>query len=260
MSAIDTVYRILKKTAFGNTSHELASELIDAVEGGGTPGSGDVVGPDSSTDGHLAVFNGTTGKLIKDGGAVPGGGGATIESTTNLIVGDNAGNGVASGFNLDSESIDVNGAVLIKAADENLITIADGFFWDWENTGLVLQGLLNLSGNNVLGCDTIFKGESPSGINIDMDGILRDSAEKYSIEWENRYLADSANENVSLDWNARTLNDTNNAEVVNWDTVLKLALRSDPPDPPAEGMIYADTDHHLYYYNGTAWKQLDNTL
>lgn len=40
--------------------------------------------------------------------------------------------------------------------------------------------------------------------------------------------------------------------------VLKLALRADPPDTPAEGMIYADTDHHLYYYNGTAWVQLDN--
>ncbi len=25
-----------------------------------------------------------------------------------------------------------------------------------------------------------------------------------------------------------------------------------------EGCIYADTDHHLYYYNGTGWIQLDN--
>lgn len=32
-------------------------------------GSGDVTGPSSATDGHLAVFDGTTGKLIKDGGA-----------------------------------------------------------------------------------------------------------------------------------------------------------------------------------------------
>lgn len=35
------------------------------------PGSyiGDVVGPDSATDDHFAFFDGTTGKLIKDGGA-----------------------------------------------------------------------------------------------------------------------------------------------------------------------------------------------
>lgn len=31
-------------------------------------------------------------------------------------------------------------------------------------------------------------------------------------------------------------------------------------NPPSgvEGRIYADTDHHLYYYNGTTWVQLDN--
>lgn len=32
---------------------------------------GDVIGPASAVDNHLAVFDGTTGKLIKDGGAIP---------------------------------------------------------------------------------------------------------------------------------------------------------------------------------------------
>jgi len=32
-------------------------------------GTGDVVGPASATDGYLVVFSGTTGKLVKDGGA-----------------------------------------------------------------------------------------------------------------------------------------------------------------------------------------------
>ncbi len=41
---------------------------------------------------------------------------------------------------------------------------------------------------------------------------------------------------------------------------MKLTLLTDPPSPAEEGMIYADTDHHLYYYNGTDWKQLDNVL
>jgi len=31
-----------------------------------------------------------------------------------------------------------------------------------------------------------------------------------------------------------------------------------PPTPAYEGMIYMDTDHHLYVYNGTGWIQLDN--
>lgn len=34
--------------------------------------------------------------------------------------------------------------------------------------------------------------------------------------------------------------------------------RANPPAAADEGMVYADTDHHLYYYNGSAWKQLDN--
>lgn len=38
---------------------------------GSGSGSGDVVGPSSAVDGHLAVFDSTTGKLIKDGGVAP---------------------------------------------------------------------------------------------------------------------------------------------------------------------------------------------
>lgn len=45
----------------------------------GTPatpaGAGDMIGPTVSIDGHLVVFDGVTGKLVKDGGAVPTGGG-----------------------------------------------------------------------------------------------------------------------------------------------------------------------------------------
>ena len=36
-------------------------------------------------------------------------------------------------------------------------------------------------------------------------------------------------------------------------TFLKLTPTADPPGSATEGMIYADTDHHLYYYNGTSW-------
>jgi len=46
--------------------------------------------------------------------------------------------------------------------------------------------------------------------------------------------------------------------MVEFGSCLKLPPQADPPASPEEGMIYADTDHHLYYYNGTTWKQLDN--
>lgn len=38
---------------------------------GAQAGLGNVVGPLSATDGHLAVFNGATGQIIKDGGVLP---------------------------------------------------------------------------------------------------------------------------------------------------------------------------------------------
>lgn len=40
--------------------------------------------------------------------------------------------------------------------------------------------------------------------------------------------------------------------------VIRLTPTASPPAGATEGMIYADTDHHLYYYNGTGWIQLDN--
>lgn len=40
---------------------------------------------------------------------------------------------------------------------------------------------------------------------------------------------------------------------------LKVVPQSSPPSSPSEGMIYGNSsDHHLYYYNGSTWKQLDN--
>lgn len=40
--------------------------------------------------------------------------------------------------------------------------------------------------------------------------------------------------------------------------VIRLTPTASPPAGATEGMIYADTDHHLYYYNGTGWIQIDN--
>ena len=37
-------------------------------------------------------------------------------------------------------------------------------------------------------------------------------------------------------------------------THIKLIPTASPPAGAAEGMLYADTDHSLYYHNGTDWK------
>ena len=77
---------IVKRTALNTTAAALYGDVTTLFSGSGdylkkdgtlaTPaGTGDVVGPASATDGHLAVFDSTSGKLIKDGGAPGGGGG-----------------------------------------------------------------------------------------------------------------------------------------------------------------------------------------
>jgi len=43
-----------------------------------------------------------------------------------------------------------------------------------------------------------------------------------------------------------------------YSTFMKLTPQADPPGSAVEGMVYADTDHHLYYYNGSGWVQMDN--
>lgn len=48
--------------------YEFVSAAWTVKAGGG--GGGDVVGPASSTDSHVALFDGVTGKLLKDGGAL----------------------------------------------------------------------------------------------------------------------------------------------------------------------------------------------
>ncbi len=62
--------------------------------------AGDVQGPDSSVDGNIALFDGVTGKLLKAAGVVEGV--ATIDSTTNILIGDGAGNAVDSNVGIDA--------------------------------------------------------------------------------------------------------------------------------------------------------------
>ena len=37
---------------------------------------------------------------------------------------------------------------------------------------------------------------------------------------------------------------------------VKLTPLASAPATPAEGALYAGTDHKLYFYNGTAWKEV----
>lgn len=59
-----SAYEVALANGFVGTEQE----WLDSLQGSGTSGSGDVVGPSSAVDGHLVVFDLTSGKLVKDGG------------------------------------------------------------------------------------------------------------------------------------------------------------------------------------------------
>lgn len=58
--------KTINVTGAGATATQIETEA--QIDVPGSSGSGDVTGPASATDGHIAVFDGGTGKVIKDGG------------------------------------------------------------------------------------------------------------------------------------------------------------------------------------------------
>ncbi len=83
------------------------SSMTARTRWAGSAGTGDVVGPASAVDGNLAVFDGTSGKVIKDGGTVPTisapsgevltGTGSGVGSSPNFTYTDAAGLNLATG-------------------------------------------------------------------------------------------------------------------------------------------------------------------
>jgi hypothetical protein len=69
LASTDLFYIVQQVTSTG-TSRKITFVDLSGQMGGG---SGNVVGPVSAVNGNLAVFDGTTGKIIKDGGSPSGG-------------------------------------------------------------------------------------------------------------------------------------------------------------------------------------------
>ena len=82
--------------------------------------TGDVVGPSSSTDENIAIFDGTTGKLIKDGGV------GLPQNDGELIIGDTSGDAQTSTLTGGTGITVTNGAgsVTIDADNNGDVTAA----------------------------------------------------------------------------------------------------------------------------------------
>lgn len=94
-------------------------------------------------------------------------------------------------------------------------------------------------------------------------GWTADSTATISVEnagqYTSRYLTIGTPTNNKVKVYADTVfaNVVSLTNVINISNFLKLTPMADPPSPAEEGQVYADTDHHIYYYDGTSWKPLD---
>lgn len=85
LNATLTALAALTTTSYGRGLLSLADAAAARTYIGAGTGSGDVVGPASAVDGHIVQFDGTTGKLIKDGLATSTGGNGAADDGDVLI-------------------------------------------------------------------------------------------------------------------------------------------------------------------------------
>ena len=137
----------------------------------GEVASGDVTGPGSSASGNLVTFNGTTGKIISDGGinindVYSAGNPTTIidtydggEGLSNLFVGSDVGNDTVSGkFNIgyghNSLKDLTSGSLNVAIGTDVLRSINTGT----DNISIGATSLVNLTSaryNTAIGCFTL---------------------------------------------------------------------------------------------------------
>ncbi len=85
--------------------------------------AGDVIGPDVVVDSHLAVFDGTDGKLLKDGGAVPPGNvvGPASVTANKVVLFDST-----TGKLIKADSAGITGTITTSSLVGKTITITNG--------------------------------------------------------------------------------------------------------------------------------------
>lgn len=127
-----------------------------ATVAGGSGGTGDVVGPASSTNTAIAVFDGTSGKLLKNSNC-------TIAPSGNVNVANSIT--VSSNVHLVNQGGDANNGLRLVGSVDNLYIVAESFAGSNAGAGIVFrsspaaggsvdQARLAPSGNFIIGTMT----------------------------------------------------------------------------------------------------------
>jgi hypothetical protein len=140
----------------------------------------------------------------------------------------------------------------------------------WSDLFLASEGVINWSNGTVTltgGDDilTLAGGDLNVGVNnIELGGALSLTG----LDLSQTELAALDGVTGSLNYSTENYGATGTGDIVlntgptlttvNITDLIKLTPTASPPAGATEGMIYMDTDHHLYVHNGTTWVQLDN--
>ncbi len=161
--------------------------------------NGDVIGPNSSTTGHLAVFADTSGKLLSDGGA------NTVGTVTSVGVS-------ANGLVVGSSPITTSGTITLALGTPAALSSDDTY------SGYVITGLANLGG--VTQWNAVYLNASSQWVQADANGsetypargiavatalttvavsvmtygVFRDDAQTWSVPGGLLYMSETAGE------------------------------------------------------------------
>jgi hypothetical protein len=160
------------------------------VEVAGSGGAGDVVGPTGANADYLAVFDGATGKLLKDGGAVPTL--ATLGGLPKVMAGDPAthtANGITTATFAAGATIGEMALVYMGSSSKWLVCDADAIATcgllalsleaknDTEAMSVLLQGIVADASWSWTAGGAIYASGTPGALTqtqpAGADGVIR---------------------------------------------------------------------------------------
>lgn len=169
-------------------------------------GTGDVVWPSSAVDWHLAVFDGTTGKLIKDWGVIPSAPGTATSSTAWLV---KLGSDTQQSVSANSPS-STNGRTYPVQTNSSWQMVVNvpwtdswGWWWGWSYTA---WNWIDISAQDVIS-NTMYPTNAAQGQTGD---ILTKTAS--GTEW---LTSDWIYSNVKC-WDISSWGSTTQQAIVNW--------------------------------------------
>lgn len=206
---------------------ELAINIADGKlfyeDSGGTVqvlGTGDVVGPASAVSGNIATFDGTTGKLIQDGGkALPSG---TIVGTTDSQTLTNKTLAFSSNTLTDVASTNTSQTLtnktltdpaLIGTILEDVYTISDGVAFEIDPGNGSVQ-LITLGANRTPKATNFAAGEAIT--------LMVDDGSAYTLTWTDATFGGSGVVWKTDSGNAPTLNTTGYTVIVLWKVATQV--------------------------------------